>query len=196
MAWLNLYKAEQDVPIGYQSINQARDNLEYLRDSMLVQHAKGAYPVTTRTAGAGSYFHGGGTVLQPPWQVSPLKALGKHDDHRISRGVGYVAHGTPFYGTNYQPFLSWAGGQFTGVVSFGTGGYFLPVKSLTVFWATVTVYATSNTPKRFGIVRPYYPPSGSPNNPGIFVQIFDLVAGAFGPTNAIEFSVHLFGKSS
>lgn len=190
MAWTNLYKAEQDVPVGLQSVNQARDNLEYLRDSILVEHAGGAPPST------GSHVGGsrGLPIIQPPFQVSSLKKFGRHNEHRIARGVAYVSYSLGYNGVVYYPYFSWASDIFTGISRFGAGSFFVPISKMSLMWATVTVYATSNSPKRFGQVRPYYVPSGSPGAHGLFVQTYDLSVGTFDLTDNINFSITVYGK--
>ena len=192
MAWLNLYKAETNVPIGFQSINQARDNLDYLRDGMLAEHAGGVSPRSGRSSGVGGYQ--GGTLIQPPWQISPLKTLGHHNDFRIQKGVAYVSHSTAFNGTAIA-YLSWASSLFVGVSRFSTGSFFLPVSGLSTFWATVTVYGTSASDvPNLGQVRAYFPPAGAPGTPGIFVQTYAISGGVHVVTDGIPFSVHLYGK--
>ena len=178
---------EQDVPVGYQTVNQARDNLIALREVLVAEHGYGMPPLAGGIRrGAGGNF---GSLSFPNWRT-----LGQHNSTKIQRAAAYVSFLSPFYGTsNSTPYFQWASSAMLSVSRFSWGSYMIPVSGLSVYWATATCYGTSASQKLFATVRPYYPPSGSPGTPAIFVQTFELSTGAFGPADGIDFSVHIYG---
>lgn len=188
MAYVKLYKAQSDTPIGYQTINQAKDNLDALRDAIAAEHAVGVQ------GGPGRHnFNGasGGAITS---KISPLKGLGKHDDPRIMRAAAYVNWAQSASGGNYTPYLSWVTPQcLSGVTRVATGLCFFPVTGLAQFWATVTVGV--NVSGAFWQVRSVYPTTTQPQTPGIYVTLRRVTGGVPTPLDNVPFSLHVYGST-
>lgn len=187
MAYTKLYKCDgltaagADVPIGYQSINQLRDNFDWVRDLLAAEHANGPPPLPS----------GGKSV------VEPHKVLGVHNDQRIQRAVAFIDWYTPAYaGAAQQPYIAWGSRTraIREVYKFSTGVCFIPVREWTTFWATVTTVYDATDAVLFHSCRPYYSPAGQPNSNGIFVHAHKVVAGGYDAYDGNPFMIHLYGK--
>lgn len=70
MAYLKLFKVESDFALGFQTLNQARDNGEAMKDLYDVNHSLGV-----------------DGYMNPYGLIGGLLSIGRHDDRLIARTV-------------------------------------------------------------------------------------------------------------
>lgn len=192
MAYSKLYTVESDVPVGYQTVNQLRDNLDAIRDGLALEHGYEVPP----SVGAGGH-------LVPPWRLSPYKAFGKHYAPRFAKAIAYIGFQDP----SGAPYIKWSNGFFRWVSQTGTGTYFLMLQGLSSYWARADGYKAETIVGGVGDLdlqrlmlrcTPVYPSSGAATvTPGVQVQTWTRVVGGVGNvelTDEMEFSVTACGR--
>ena len=166
MSYLKLFKVTQDTPVGYQTVNQACANATALLDLYDAQHG----------AGIGGY--------NTSQYVSPLQAIGRHDDVRIARSVMHVFVDTSLPTPALTARVS---GPIFGTfvyVRLGPGQWRIFIASAHLVGATAMMKATSVGDYKATCYVSYDPATG----PGITVTTWAVDGGSWTPLD-LDFSL-------
>jgi|GEM_PF-6440384 len=189
MAYSKLPKVIQDFGLGYQTVNQARDNLQFLYDGFAVEHGE-------LDVGSGSQFE-------------KIKALagrfedydGRHDVIEIPRSVFFIKHvavaaADPTQ-TVYEPVITMhEPGVIIGFRKISTGLFLVSFNGLGEHaWADATAHTNSLTTTDFvhADARVLRSLNGQAIN-GVMVRVMEQSGDYWGNSQA-DVSVRLFGNS-
>lgn len=154
-----------DYVLGYQTINQAIDNLTAVNDALNAQHF-----------------------------VNAQDAFARHDIVKTARDV-VVIYGTSTNSTFFNPSNSvpiesgpHIPNAFRGSVA---GQYFVPVIGLASFNGEAIAICTSGTPKPLIVCRPDYSNTYG-QGPGLFITCYEMGTGAMVPTD-FDLTLSVYG---
>lgn len=156
MAYSKLIYCNSDHILGFQTVNQARDNLDSVFSAMDVEHV--ALDI-----------------------INGYRALGQHDSELIPKDVIKIQGASAIFGS-FQPtnLLTIESGQyiFRGFRA-AAGQYFLPLEGLSTYWGEAVASVTSATPKPLLICRSNFTSStAASQGPGIYVACYEMGTGA------------------
>lgn len=167
MAYSRLVEVVTDYALGYQSINQCRDNLDAILLAADVEHF-------ARDVAAGA--------------EEPGRWWGRHNTPKVPRAVGKVTvYLTP--GNRYTAVLGGASASVGPIRWEATGVFFAEVYGLTEFYAVCQPHV-SVAVNRFIVSRPWYPVP--PQKSGIYFACYELISGVWTLTD-YDFCMTLYG---
>lgn len=173
MAYVKLPMCNEDYAIGYQTINQARDNQDAVFGALDAEHV------------------GSTGVL----------AIGSHRAEKIPKAIaqifGTAANVTSFGGV---PSVAWYGSYSPCLLApdrISTGIYVVPVRNLSTYWGEVIPQVTSQTPiplikcrSVFGTPSTVY---GSNAGPALVITCYEMGTGALVATD-FDFTLTVYGS--
>lgn len=192
MAYSKLIKACVDYALGFQTVNQAIENLRALHDGLAAEHGylNDIYTQFGLGGSPNSGAGGGGGLAGLFARVTPYDDFGRHNSAKIPRGVmscNIVNSSGDGMG------VDWSSGAAFGSIQYrGSGTYFLPVSGLSTFWGEVTARDGAAV---FTSCWPVY--SVSPGQSGLMIEIGTFVATGLSGISGdghISFTVTIFGE--
>lgn len=168
MSYVKLPYANENYVLGYQTINQSRDNLDAIHDGLLAEHSEAN------------------------------RRVGQHDTQKIPRDIVQVYGLTslsPFIPTQLNVsgarYVS-AGGA----VRAGIGQYFIPILGLSEFWGQPAPRVTSSSSIPLIVARSYYPTALAAQGLGMGITItcYEMSSGALVATD-FDFTLAVYGNA-
>lgn len=169
MAYSKLVVCGRNYAIGYQTVNQARDNVDSQFEAFRVWH------------GVDEYLGLGGFGRTPPPRV---RDLGHHDDERIPRASVRVSTRTSggFVVVDVSP------NRVLGRALRGSAGtYAFEIRGLREFWA-MAVPIGAGVSLYNATCQTIYPSSAAP-----YLQVMTFIEGSDTPTDA-NFTLTIYGN--
>lgn len=156
MSYLKLFTTVQDHAVGYQSVNQARDNGDALKDLYDAKHQLGT------------------NGYQPYSPTRSYTAIGRHDDIKIARSVAdFVVDSTSFA----SPVLSIrVSGPIFGIINAAritTGQWRIFVSTPQRFSVVALVKASASSDRKATCYR-----ASSINGPHVVVTTWNVATAA------------------
>lgn len=203
MAYSKLQKVIQDFALGYQTVNQASDNIDAVRTDYFVKHGSQTIPSlgdpTKPSINFGSGPNGGLTS-QPQAGSQPWLKYGRHNDPLNPRGVVYInvflitlgSTSTSLPSLNLTVSSDWIGVP----TRLSQGQYFFPLFGMGQYgFGHPQPYAASSaTAARIAQAR-YFAPGDPTYATGLYVSLYELDAGAWTPTD-YSFSIPIWGAQT
>lgn len=172
MAYVKLIFVNSDVPIGYQTINQGRDNLDAVFAGLDAEHI-------ASNAEAGNLV------------------IGQHDLQAIPRDVIQV-YGASVSVVGRTAYVSTTPGTFSNGTSLylSTGTYFVPLFGLKTYWGEAIASVSSSTSAPHLICRSVYPSKPTTSGalgPGIVITCYEMSSGTSTLTD-FDFTLTVYGE--
>lgn len=162
MAYSKLPRGMQDYAVGFQAVNQARDNLEAARAELTPEHG-------TIELSAGRIF-----TTHP----TPTRRFGRHNTPVVPRASVLVTGAGISGGAGYVTMDGdGSAGIVTGCSRWASGLYFLSIDGLATYWAECQPRQTGATAMRMVRSTSYFAAGRGQNN-GIFLEALQLNTGS------------------
>lgn len=168
MSYVKLPFANENYVLGYQTINQSRDNLDAVHDGFIAEHTD-----ANRRVGQ----HDTQNIPRDIVQVYGLTSLSLFIPTQINVSGGrYVSAG--------------------GAVRAGVGQYFIPILGLSEFWGQPAAKVTSSASIPLIVARSYYPTAlpAQGLGQGITITCYEMSSGALVATN-FDFTLAVYGNA-
>lgn len=177
-SYVKLPKGTTDYAVGYQSVNQLRDNLQSLYDAYVAEHSVNE-PMPSRLGG-----------LAPP---PPASFLGHHDTPKIPRAVIRSKIFSSAYSITL-PGDTFAQPVVGSLSRVQTGVFFVSIRGLLEFYAEAEAYQSASTSERLVLPRTNVGGAGTPS--GIFIECYekDSAGAGFIPMD-FDFSAVIYGST-
>jgi len=169
MSYVKLPKVTSDYAVGFQSVNQARDNNTALLAQLDAKHSTGT------------------NGQSPPGR--PFEAVGRHDDIVIARTVAHFTVDALVVPTRLRQLVSGPMLPVLVAQELKTGQWQIFVSTPHVFWAHATPSASASVSRKANAYLTQSPDQG----PSVIVTTWEQDAGSWTPSY-FDFSLVFWAK--